>query len=386
LACAQPVPDRVGTDRQLTDEAGEILRAHLEASGQWTRQVTDTRRSIWRNRDGVGVFIPKRSGPDRAALLARLIRDLASVEGRSEEDVVIDLAWPSYDRLRLTRKTQEMMVPIDEAIALHEALNDLIVAGARAAEEPRAAFSGRRPHTVEDYLQGVRVLPSAPGSFVVRALLPLKVAPTDQMSLPLFGPTAAQIHQVSSTIMKASHTALETAKEVTQGANLQVWEDVIPEGVSANLCDALARLPGEDEALARNVEVSIGWTWSAEPDVPRGPLDVPAGLAPVLSAASTYLRGEPEEHTIRLTGLVTKLHRDRAAGPGEVTVRGLIEDYDSGPRSLRSELDERTYREAIQAHDAGATVQVSANVRRGARGFEVLRVSDFRRVPKESTE
>lgn len=357
------------------------VELYLQSTGQWEREKGNSRRAIWLHPEaGRRIFIPMQPGPDRAELFAKLIHELASIETRSTADVLIDFAWPEYDRLRLSRKSDDTVVPIEEAITLHEALSDLIVAGARAADDPRSSFRGRRPHSVEDYLQRVRVLPSAPGSFVVRALLPLTRPPSNQDPLPLFGPPAAALHKVSATIMKASQIAVETAQAMTTGASLDEWNRVVPEGVSANLCDALSRLPGDDAELARNVEVSIGWTWSAEVDVPRGPVDVPAGLAPILAAASAYLRGEPEEYTIRLTGLVTKLHRDNASGPGEVTVRGHIENYDSGQRALRTELDATTYGEAIQAHEAGATVQVSALVRRSARGFEVLRVSEFRRV------
>ena len=50
---------------------------------------------------------------------------------------------------------------------------------------------------------------------------------------------------------------------------------------------------------------------------------------------------------MRLTGLVIRLHRDTPTGPGDITVRGFIEGFDSAARSLRLELDEVTYRQAF---------------------------------------
>jgi hypothetical protein len=74
---------------------------------------------------------------------------------------------------------------------------------------------------------------------------------------------------------------------------------------------------------------------------------------------------------------VTKLHREEASGPGEVTVRGHIETWDAGSRAIRFELDEPTYRLAIAAHEAGQSVRTRAVVRQSDRGLTVVRVDDF---------
>jgi len=37
---------------------------------------------------------------------------------------------------------------------------------------------------------------------------------------------------------------------------------------------------------------------------------------------------------------VTRLHRESALGPGQITVKGYVEGLDSGQRSLKVELDE----------------------------------------------
>ena len=151
-------------------------------------------------------------------------------------------------------------------------------------------------------------------------------------------------------------------------------------GVSANLCDALGRLPGSD---SQNVDLRVDWTW-AEPSEPTPSVDVYGGVAPVLEAGGDFLRGEPEEHSILITGLVTKLHRERATGPGEITVKGRIENWDVSSKTLRCELDERTYREAIHAHDVGEAVRVTALVRREPRGLKVIRVEDLETLPAPS--
>jgi hypothetical protein len=210
----------------------------------------------------------------------------------------------------------------------------------------------------------------------VRALLPL-TRPPEQEALDLVGPADENVRLISTTILRAARSALDVAQAVGSGAaSLNAWDEAVSSGVSANLCDALARLPGTDPLESGDVSLRIGWTWAA-PLAEASPLVVPVGSAPILAAAADYLRDQPEEHNIRVTGLVTKLHRETATGAGDITVRGHIENLDSGVRPLRLELDAQSYREAIAAHDVGASVQVTATVRRTPRALRVVQVVDF---------
>jgi hypothetical protein len=306
------------------------------------------------------------------------LSEIAQTEERETDDLVIDLTWLRYDKLHVRRDAPASALRMADAMDLHRALYDVVVAAARAAEsdEPRATFAGRRPVTVEGYLDQVRLIPSVPGSFVVRALLPLS-HPPEQEPLPLVGPAAPAIRMISWTIMSAARAAVSTAREVALGVSARAWDDIVDRGVSSNLCDALSRLPGPvGEGPGEDVTLRIDWTWAA-PDEPISPVEIPAALAPVLAAGGDYLRGTPEEHSIRMTGLITKLHREAATGPGEITVRGHVEQWDSSSRALRMQLDEPTYREAIGAHEEGRSVRVVALVRRSLRGLEVLRVEDL---------
>lgn len=353
----------------------DSLNAYLNAAN-WDRVVSNDRRTIWEHRrTGNRIFAPEQLGPDFAELMQLAIQQIAVTEHREEDDIVIDLAWRRFDKLHLRREARGSALPLADALDLQEALRDLILAGARASQEHRRTFRGRHPTAVEQYMDQVRVIPSSPGSFVMRVLLPL-AEPPEQEPLPLAGPASPSVRKVATTILRATSTAVETALDVGRGGELQRWEDAVGQGVSSNLCDALARLPSSNAPKLGDAELRIDWTWAA-PDDTTSPIVVPTGLAPILAAGSDYLRGEPEEHTIWLTGLVIKLHRETASGPGEITIRGYVEGLDSGTRTVRLDLDERTYREAIQAHDRGISVRVGALVRREARGLNIVRVEDM---------
>jgi hypothetical protein len=349
------------------------LRDYLRLAG-WSPERADDRRSVWLHRSGAQVFVPGQRLSDYEQLLDLAVVGIARAEERDADDVVSDLTWRQYDKFYVRRPSPSSSLPLEEAIGFHEALGDLIVSAARASWEPRPSYRGPRPGRVISYLERVRLIPSVPGSFVARALLPLNTL--EGTPLPLVGPAEPAVRDVSTTILRATGAAVESARAIALGSSNSLWDDAVQEGVSANLCDALARLSGRDAEASSQVDLRIDWTWAA-PDDPMSPVSVPAGLAPILDYGSDYLRGGPEEHTIRITGLVTHLHREKGTGPGEITVRGYIEQWDAGSRALRVELDEGTYRQAISAHEAGTTVRLTAQVRRAMGRVEVVHVVDL---------
>lgn len=353
----------------------EALPLYLSSSPVWSLLRGDERRQIFEHTSGARVFVPMQRRSDFSFLAVFATNEIAAAENRTPQDVAVDMVWMRFDKLHVHREAQTSSLPYSAGIELHLALGDLILAAARAASEPRAAYvGGRHPHLVDAYLDRVRMIPSETGSFVVRALLPL-VWGENELTLDLVGPANETVRRVSTTILRAANAAITTAQEIVSGETMNHWDAAVEQGVSANLCDALTSLVGHGTGAGK-VELRISWTW-AKPAQPVSAVEIPVDLAPVLEAGADYLRGQPDEHTVRITGLVTVLHRESATGPGEITVRGYIEGFDASYRILRCELDENSYRSAISAHEDGHTVTVSAFVRREPRRLNVLYVEDF---------
>jgi hypothetical protein len=350
------------------------LTSYLNSAG-WHAEQSDSRRAIWVHQSGARVFVPQLIASDTLELISIAVHQIATAEQLDEEELTIDLAWSSFDKLHARRETEESSLRFSSAVDFQNALSDLIMAAASAAAEPKKQFQGRRHHSVDEYIEQVRMIPSVTGSFVIRALLPL-TKPSTAESLSLIGPADSDVRKVSTTILEASQAAVETARSVASGASLTAWDDVVTKGVSSNLCDALGRLTGEDsDDEGGNVDINIAWTWERPIEAaPR--VSIPAGLAPILGAGGDYLRGDPEEYQIRMIGRITQLHRDAPAGPGEVTVKGLIDEWDLTLRSLRIELDQGTYDNAINAHQDGKSVTVLATIRREAR-LRVVSIQAF---------
>jgi hypothetical protein len=127
-------------------------------------------------------------------------------------------------------------------------------------------------------------------------------------------------------------------------------------GVSANLCDALARIGGRSH---RGFDVSFGWSPAAQaPDLPPT-IEFPGEAYRILARAATLLRRFDEGRRSLLQGRVIRLQRQRDRGPGRIQVQGKL-----GQRAGRFavDLDGPTYDMAIRAHREGAIITVEGRL------------------------
>lgn len=128
----------------------------------------------------------------------------------------------------------------------------------------------------------------------MRALLPVEPL-SDDPQLELEGSAVAvpEHRAVSDLLMKATRVAVATASAVSGGGELNSWDAAVPQGVSSNLCDALARLTGGG-GEARTTELSVGRAWQS--DVSDADMvSIPAGGSPGLEVGGVYLRSQSEQ-------------------------------------------------------------------------------------------
>jgi hypothetical protein len=353
--------------------------AHLEfflAHHGWERIRSDDELSVWsKGEGGLPVRIALGRGRDFDSLMEDAIERVADQESKDIDDLLIEVSWPGFDKLSARTRVEEhsSAVPLHEALSLHGALRDLVVAAARASESPQPSYRGGWSNRVGSYFDQVRMIPSRPGSFTLRALLPLTPDDPDEILFETVDDTSTR--DVARTLLRAVESARVTAVEIANGAPIDLMSEVVPLGVSADLLDAMVRLGGS-HLTATSVELTLAWTYAA-PEEPPNPIVIPAGIMPVLASSAEMLQGAPEEIQAKVSGLVVRLHRAAPVGDGEITIDGFIEtNAGSSTRSVRVELHEDLYEQAIQAHRDGVPVHLECVVRLGTR-VKVLRVEDF---------
>lgn len=212
------------------------------------------------------VMVPLDRGPkDYADRVADLLETLSVVEARRPADVLREMSLPSADWqfLKLTPPGPSGTAPLVELVPALAGLRDLMTAAAaaEAAPEPQPVQPANKPQVVKDHVSSVRLDQTRVGSYVLAVHTPLPEAPAQDF---LFDHDSRE-EPFARRVTRKLYAALICAREA---ADLSLREDELadftrfaPGGLSANLCEALVKIGGED-----GPGFSFDFAWS--PDLP----------------------------------------------------------------------------------------------------------------------
>lgn len=361
------------------DPAG--IGAYLDASG-WRETGTYGRAVIWtRSTEGADaeVLVPHSAElRDYATRLAELVSTLSTVEQRPAADVLQDLRSPRLDvqYIRTMPDDPSGSIPLHEGFLAVKGVRDLYLAAATSAvsAERPTVLPSQKPPQAHGFLDQVRLGQTSRGSYVLRVETPL---PPPGVSPPVSS-REVLLHLYQAT--SAAHDAAARSNEVLDfGSGLYAFAERVGDGVSANLCKALADVGGQ----RRNAfEVRFAWAPASPVDLQTPTVRFDQPMIAVLKEGAKYLRDLPVIETGTVTGRVVDLHRTPTDWLGKVQVEGIV-DADGQRRESRvtMRLAPQQYDLAVSAHGDGHPLRVVGELRYTGRQFEISRVSTVEIVP-----
>lgn len=371
---------------EVTDRAALVARSPLEltmylrAQG-WTRQSRSGTSAQWvKVVDGAEfeVLQPLESTlRDYPARVRDILQVLGVVEARSQLDILTDISNVSMD-VHTVRTFPGGNVPgtigLDDGVLAFDSLRNVVAAAAYSvkSDQARAVQPARKPAEVLKFLREVRFGPSFEGSFVLSVFTPVpprlasgQVSLFDDDPPQAMEPAEPFERQVSLKIYDAVRAAHHAANEALVGpTGLDAFTTAVSDGVSANLCEALAGLGGES---GHPFELALRLAPS-RPLRSRqlSPIRFRHDHLPVLAAAAQELREHIPEEGVLVVGNVVRLHREET-GSGEVTIAGVIDGEDR-LRRFWIDLPPADYDRAVRAHQGMHSVSVRGDlVRRATR-------------------
>jgi hypothetical protein len=358
------------------------VATHLERSG-WTLRDRDERSTEWARSDLRVVLPISEDVVDYEAVVSAAVRTIAYDQQRPARDVLEDIALGGADivALRFTPNAPQGEAPLRLAQAVVNAAKNLIVGAASALDLDSLVLPSRRPQRAEAFSGQARV-GVEPGSFIFRLALPLSQSWSDG---EVAGPPGQDplVPSVDASYGRAVTRRLRTALIAAQGMATEVYagRTGIPifgrqptVQVNATELDAFGGLGGPDrEPYAIRFSPSpLVKTWSGDPEA----IEVSSHDQAIFADAAEFLRSSQPREGVTLQGLVVRLRRDRALGPGEIVVQS--ETDDSGrQRRVRLELTEDDYAWAVMAHRSGLQIRVRGNLVTRGKAQQLIHVSDF---------
>lgn len=328
----------------------------------------------------VDLLLPlKRDLRDYTERMSDLVVSLGAIEDRPVGDVLNDLTGPSADilRFRLSADVATLgSLPLDEGIQFLRGGHDLLLAAAFSAHRPHALHPTQAVKPVKEFMESCRLGQTERGSFVATVLLPVppEVGPP---LLPFGDDEAEPFPKRVSTRLMSSLGLISTA--IDSGETGRIL-DAVPDGVSANLCEALTTMkPPGDQG---NLEIGMSWARTRA----RLPKNVPATVSfpqesfAIIQEAGRKLRTRALPKRERFTGKVIGLQEALRSlfedVAGRITIATEVDDLRA---RVKVELKTEDFRKACDALRDKKRVAITGVIRQDvrAREYELSDPSEF---------
>jgi hypothetical protein len=298
------------------------------------------------------------------------IRTLEIAEDRDQTEILADLSVSASDvvRVRLADPdARDGSLPLERASEVISSSYDMVLAAACAAVDPKYYFSSRKPPAASHYMRNVRMGQTERGSFVVTILS--RVTPDLVRLQPGVRNDVPEPFErkVTERLVDALAAIDSSAKAAIATGSIDTFEQSVVQGVSANLCDALAGM-SETDGTERDVEISVAWA-RVRPTTysPLVRYQVGRDIVPVLREVARVFKSRAPQEDFEVRGPVIRLVRVPPDAPGgEVTIAGFV---DGVPRNIWVHLEGDDYDRAADAFTQRLLICVTGVLKKDGRRY-----------------
>ena len=262
---------------------------------------------------------------------------------------------------------------VDDGLGQIRESRNLLLAAACSATRPQPVFRAGRNAKAAEYLSTVQLDQTGQGGFHVNMLSPIppNLSPVQK---DLRGDLASPPfpRQVMSTLISGLRAANEAVVQVNRGGDIRDFEERVPLGISANLCDAIGSLLNHVNGDA--VDISVQRSFVHHHPESFAQVRFAKADAPVLEEASRILKDRHERFDERIEGYVTALARGVSEPKGRATIRAII---DGTMSAIKVDFDPPDYSRITQAHDDRRPVWLEGDLKRDGRRWQLTNPRDL---------
>ena len=307
------------------------------------------------------LLVPSEVLSDYRRRIEEILETLSDVEKRDSLAILRDVSMSEYDliRVRLPEPAPGGSVPVSDGVSLFQESRNLLLAAACSVSRPQRAYRAGRNQEASDYMDTVRFGQTEMGSFIASLLSPVPPNLVGQADLSTGLPPEPFARRVTRKLVSGLRSAKDAVTLADHGGDISAFEQNVSQGVSANLCDAIANLL--DVENRQSIDLSVSWSLVREPPESRAQIVFNRSDISVLKEASRILRDRQERPNERLDGYVYALARGQTQHRGRVTLKAVV---DGAMSSVRVDFAPPDYSRIAEAHDQRKVVSLEGDLRR----------------------
>ena len=352
------------------------VKGYLEFHGWIEQEKIGNKDSIWiqhcEDGDEFEVLLPLlKDLRDYSANISTLIETLEIAEQRPQIQILNDLTNYSADILRVrvnTPKTVNGRIPFNDGIKFSHGVKDLIVFNAKATIKPEAYFEKKgNSSDIDRYLENLQ-MGHEKGSYVLDIISPLPSQPTLDFGEEISDIVEPFARKTMKHLARSLQIVQNLAERVSSNEiDVDHFLEVVSEGVSANLCDAIVEIDKSGEC--RGVDIKLSWSpiLKVGNDFPTA-IFLSRNIIPVIERAAKRLKSIHKDN-FELRGIVINLHRLPDTKTGKVTIKSNIDDKN---RDVAVQLQDEDYEIAVQAHKEQSLIVCYGELSKEGKTFNLL--------------
>ncbi len=343
------------------------LAAYARAAGWSKSDSFGDNSDVYAGNQIPEIILPRTSViADYARVVGRLIEIFSNVAQIDELALYRDLVTADRDVIRIrTEESDGGAVPVNHGIAMMEGTRDMLLATVCSLNDPRPLYRTGSNKEATEFVENMRWGQTEQGSFVATLLTP-KISPP--MQPPLIDGDGFVDDPIERKVTKRLVEALSVTSQATEMTVLgesDAFIAAVPNGASANLCEALAKLINPFPII----EVKLSWALTRKMDQPSWSIRFPNDNVSILSHAAKVFREREPRQDVTLSGFVGRLKRDESESDGTITLQTSI---DRATRSVSAVLNQFDYEQAVRAHEKKAIVTVIGDLERHGQRWHLL--------------
>jgi hypothetical protein len=354
------------------------VESYLRGTGWQVFEQDPLRASFWSRKDersGEAVDVVCLLNPsfrDFAERMSELLESVSAFEHRSPDEVyrsIIDAAFDMADVQIERGDVADGTIPLKAGAHAFQGVMKMYAAAAAAEEEPKPFYlnllSGKAAKFVSE---SARFGQTRVGSYVITIATKLPTPPQGRLH---FG-TPAIDDPFERRVMRRLTVALDAARHAAIADTEYAFEQGVQHGLSADLCDAVAKM-AEGNAFE---ELNVSFRWSFLKPIDKVPSSVSFSpqLVRNLRAGGAHLRFQRPLLNYQLVGRVVRLERFPHEEEGTVGVLGFV---GVNLAKVSVTLTKADYKLATIAHDSGESVVCVGELKREGKNYVLLGAHNF---------
>lgn len=336
---------------------------------KWTKFTGKVRSGISIYQKYIGdqfyqITIPaSRAFSDYDFSIRRVIQTLSETEGKSEEQLILELLNPMSDILRVRHISNEVengSILFEDAINLYENAKKLLLDATLDVYNFKRIHKGRPPEEVQQFINKCRYGQTEIGSYVISLVCPFVSIDSSRQvqQLTLFSDEEVAAYSLTRKATSKVIQSINTIKQtIDNGEDLSELIENTEQKISVSFVEALTNL--NLSTLDSSLEITAKWAPTIvhnKPEMNIAKISHDYYL-PLKTIVDKY-KAEDEKSSITIEGRISHLDanpkiEDRENGKAKM----VYIDNKEQARKMQLELNREDYETAIKAHTDGLTIR-----------------------------